>query len=103
MSTEPYDTFDYIVVGAGSAGAVVANRLSASGKHRVLCLEAGTKGSDFFWSRVPVGIAKLIDNPAVNWCYRAEPDEGSGQRRIEVPRGKMLGGSISINGMVFVR
>ena len=97
------DAYDYIVVGAGSAGAVVANRLSASGEQRVLCLEAGTEGSNYFWSRIPVGIAKLVDNPAVNWCYKSEPDEGSGQRQIDVPRGKMLGGSSSINGMVFVR
>ena len=97
------DTYDYIVVGAGSAGAVLANRLSASGEHRVLCLEAGTEGSNYLWSRIPIGVAKLIDNPAVNWCYSSEPDDGSGQRRIEVPRGKMLGGSSSINGMVFVR
>jgi choline dehydrogenase-like flavoprotein len=97
------ETFDYIVVGAGSAGAVVANRLSASGEFRVLCLEAGTKGSNYLWSRVPAGVAKLIDNPAVNWCYRSEPDDGTAQRSIEVPRGKMLGGSSSINGMVFVR
>ncbi len=95
--------YDYIVVGAGSAGAVLANRLSQSGAHKVLCLEAGTEGSGYFWSRVPVGIAKLIDNPAVNWCYSSEPDHGSAGRRIEVPRGKMLGGSSSINGMVFVR
>ncbi|MDD9903765.1 MAG: GMC family oxidoreductase N-terminal domain-containing protein [Rhodospirillaceae bacterium] len=97
------ETYDYIVVGAGSAGAVVANRLSANGEFRVLCLEAGSEGSGYFWSRVPAGVAKLIDNPKVNWCYRSEPDEGSGQRDIEVPRGKMLGGSSSINGMVFVR
>jgi len=97
------NTYDYIVVGAGSSGAVVANRLSASGDYRVLCLEAGTKGSNYLWSRVPAGVAKLIDNPAVNWCYRSEPDDGTGQRSIEVPRGKMLGGSSSINGMVFVR
>ncbi|MBT5107471.1 MAG: choline dehydrogenase [Rhodospirillaceae bacterium] len=97
------NTYDYIVVGAGSAGAVLANRLSASGEHRVLCLEAGTEGSNYLWSRIPIGVAKLIDNPAVNWCYSSEPDDGSGQRRIEVPRGKMLGGSSSINGMVFVR
>ena len=95
--------FDYIVVGAGSAGAVVASRLSESGAHRVLLLEAGTQGSNFFWSRVPVGVAKMIDDPAVNWCYRSEPDEGSGGRQIEVPRGKMLGGSSSINGMVYIR
>ena len=96
-------TYDYIVVGAGSAGAVVANRLSESGAYTVLCLEAGSEGSNYFWSRVPVGVAKMIDNPAVNWCYSAEPDAGSGGRRIEVPRGKMLGGSSSINGMVFIR
>lgn len=95
--------FDYIVVGAGSAGAVVASRLSESGAYRVLLLEAGTEGSGFFWSRVPVGTSKMIDDPAVNWCYRSEPDEGSGGRRIDVPRGKMLGGSSSINGMVFIR
>jgi choline dehydrogenase len=97
------NTYDYIVVGAGSAGAVVASRLSESGAFKVLCLEAGTEGSNYFWSKVPVGIAKLVDNPAVNWCYSSEPDEGSGGRRIEVPRGRMLGGSSSINGMVFVR
>ena len=96
-------TFDYIVVGAGSAGAVVASRLSESGQHRVLLLEAGTEGSNFFWSKVPVGVAKMIDDPAVNWCYSSEPDEGSGGRRIAVPRGRMLGGSSSINGMVYIR
>ncbi len=96
-------TYDYIVVGAGSAGAVVASRLTESGAHRVLLLEAGTEGSNFFWSRVPVGVAKMIDDPAVNWCYSSEPDEGSGGRRIDVPRGKMLGGSSSINGMVYIR
>ena len=95
--------YDYIVVGAGSAGAVVASRLTESGAYRVLLLEAGTEGSSYFWSRVPVGVAKMIDHPAVNWCYSSEPDEGSGGRRIEVPRGKMLGGSSSINGMVYIR
>ena len=95
--------YDYIVVGAGSAGAVVASRLSESGAYRVLLLEAGTKGSNYFWSRVPVGTSKMIDDPSVNWCYESEPDEGSGGRRIDVPRGKMLGGSSSINGMVYMR
>jgi choline dehydrogenase len=94
-------TFDYIVVGAGSAGSVLANRLSADGKHKVLVLEAGRESHP--WSRIPVGFAKLIDNPAANWLYSSEPDEGTGQRRIPIPRGKLLGGSSSINGMVFVR
>ena len=94
-------TFDYIIVGAGSAGSVVANRLSANGKHKVLVLEAGRESHP--WSRVPVGFAKLIENPAANWLYSSEPDEGSGGRRIPIPRGKLLGGSSSINGMVFVR
>jgi choline dehydrogenase len=95
--------FDYIVVGAGSAGATLASRLSESGAHTVLLLEAGTEESSYFWSRVPVGVSKMIDLPAVNWCFSSEPDEGSGGRRIEVPRGKMLGGSSSINGMVYIR
>ncbi len=95
--------YDYIVVGAGSAGAVVASRLTENGAYRVLLLEAGTEGSSYFWARVPVGVSKMIDDPAVNWCYTSEPDEGSGGRRIEVPRGKMLGGSSSINGMVYIR
>lgn len=103
MSTSIVPAYDYIVVGAGSAGAVVASRLSENGTYTVLCLEAGSEGSNYFWSRVPVGVAKMIDNPAVNWCYSSEPDEGSGGRRIEVPRGKMLGGSSAINGMVFIR
>ena len=93
--------FDYIVVGAGSAGSVLANRLSADGKHRVLVLEAGRESHP--WSRIPVGFAKLIDNPAANWLYASEPEAGTGNRRIPVPRGKLLGGSSAINGMVFVR
>ena len=94
--------YDYIVVGAGSSGATLASRLSESGV-RVLLLEAGIQGSNYFGRRVPVGFSKMIDRPAVNWCFSSEPDEGSGGRRIEVPRGKMLGGSSSINGMVYIR
>jgi choline dehydrogenase len=93
--------FDYIVVGAGSAGSVLANRLSANPKHRVLVLEAGRENHP--WTRVPVGFARMIENPAANWLYSSEPDAGTGNRRIPVPRGKLLGGSSSINGMVFVR
>lgn len=95
------ETYDYVIVGAGSAGSVLANRLSASGEHRVLVLEAGRESHP--WSRIPVGFAKLIENPAANWLYSSEPEEASGGRRIPVPRGKLLGGSSSINGMVFVR
>ncbi|MBS0541330.1 MAG: GMC family oxidoreductase N-terminal domain-containing protein, partial [Proteobacteria bacterium] len=103
MPTTPSDQFDFIVIGAGSSGATAASRLSESGAYRVLLLEAGTAGSDYLWSRIPVGVSKMIEHPAVNWCFTSEPDEGSGGRRIEVPRGKMLGGSSSINGMVYIR
>lgn len=95
------ETYDYIVVGAGSAGSVLANRLSADPKYRVLVLEAGRESHP--WSRVPVGFAKLIENPAANWLYSSEPEASTGNRRIPIPRGKLLGGSSSINGMVFVR
>lgn len=93
--------YDYIIIGAGSAGCVLANRLSASGKHRVLLLEAGPK--DSFWTRIPIGYGKLIDNPIANWRYRSEPEEYMGNRHIPIPRGRVLGGSSAINGMVFVR
>jgi choline dehydrogenase len=93
--------YDYIVVGAGSAGCVLANRLSENGKHRVLLLEAGKE--EHWLSDIPIGYGKLIDNPAANWCYEAEPDAAVANRAIPVPRGRLLGGSSSINGMVFVR
>ena len=95
------DHYDFIVVGAGSAGAAAAYRLAEGRKHRVLLLEAGQDSHP--WSRIPIGFAKLINNPAANWLYSSEPDEGTGGRRIPVPRGKLLGGSSSINGMVFTR
>lgn len=95
------ENYDYVVVGAGSAGSVLANRLSADGKFKVLVLEAGRESHR--WSPIPIGFAKLIDNPAANWLYSSEPEEGTGHRRIPIPRGKLLGGSSSINGMVFVR
>lgn len=94
-------SYDYIIVGAGSAGSVLANRLSADPANKVLVLEAGRESHP--WSRVPVGFARLIQNPAANWLYSSEPEAGTGGRRIPVPRGKLLGGSSSINGMVFVR
>jgi choline dehydrogenase len=92
---------DYIVIGAGSAGAVVANRLSADPRNSVLLLEAGPASHP--WSRIPIGYAKLVANPAVNWLYASEPEAGTHNRRIPVPRGRMLGGSSAINGLAFVR
>jgi choline dehydrogenase len=94
-------TYDYIVVGAGSAGAVVANRLSADARSTVLLLEAGRASHP--WSRIPVGSARLLTNPAANWLYAAEPEANTNGRRLAVPRGKLLGGSSAINGMAFVR
>ena len=94
-------TYDYIVVGAGSAGAVVANRLSADARNKVLLLEAGPAGNP--WSRIPIGFAKLINNPAANWLYSSEPETNTNGRRLPVPRGKLLGGSSAINGLAFVR
>ena len=94
--------FDYIVVGAGSAGCVLANRLSASGTHRVLLLEAG--GSDRSpWIQVPIGYGRTFNNPRFNWLYETEPDPALNNRRAFWPRGKVLGGSSSINAMVYVR
>jgi choline dehydrogenase len=94
-------TYDYIVVGAGSAGAVVANRLSADARNRVLLLEAGP--ASHRWSRIPIGYAKLLTNPAANWLYSSEPEANTNGRKLPVPRGRILGGSSAINGMAFVR
>jgi choline dehydrogenase len=94
--------FDYVIVGAGSAGCVLAERLSASGRRRVLVLEAG--GSDRrFYVQLPLGYGKLFYDPAVNWMYRTEPDPGLAGNRDHWPRGKILGGSSSINAMVWIR
>jgi choline dehydrogenase len=94
--------FDYVIVGAGSAGCVLANRLSASGAYRVLLLEAGPPDSSP-WIHVPIGYGRTYTDPDVNWMYEAEPDPGLGNRRGYWPRGKVLGGSSSINAMVYVR
>jgi choline dehydrogenase len=94
--------YDYIIVGAGSAGCVLANRLTANGRHRVLLLEAGP--SDLrFWVQVPIGYGKTYYDPRVNWMYKSEPIPGMDRRINYFPRGKVLGGSSSINAMVYSR
>jgi len=94
--------YDYIIVGAGSAGCVLANRLSANPSNRVLLLEAGGRDNSP-WIHIPVGYFKTMHNPAYDWCYQTEPDAGINGRRLQWPRGKVLGGSSSLNGLLYVR
>ena len=94
-------TVDYIVVGAGSAGAAVTHRLIKTGKYRVLLLEAGRE--THWLSRVPISFARFLTRPGVNWLYASEPEASTNGRNIPIPRGKMVGGSSAINGMVWVR
>ncbi len=95
-------SYDYIIVGAGSAGCVLANRLSKNPDIRVLLLEAGGKDSNP-WIHVPVGYFKTLHNPNTDWCYKTEPDPGLNGRSLDWPRGKTLGGSSSINGLLYIR
>jgi choline dehydrogenase len=106
------ETYDFIIVGAGSAGCVLANRLSADPKNRVLLLEAGgddrpLRNLKQFWSNLmihtPIGFGKTLNDPKVNWLYETEIDDGSGGRRHKWPKGKVLGGSSSINGLLYIR
>jgi choline dehydrogenase len=99
---KPNQEFDYVIVGAGSAGCVLANRLTASGRHSVLLLEAGPRDSNI-WIHVPLGYGKLFKDTSVNWMYQTEPEPGLNGRSIFQPRGKVLGGSSSINGLLYVR
>ena len=96
------ETFDFIIVGAGSAGCVLANRLTANGRHKVLLLEAGGEDRNP-WIHIPLGYGKLFRNPSVNWGYEGVPEPGLKDRVIYHPRGKVLGGSSSINGLLYVR
>lgn len=98
----PWGTFDYIVVGAGSAGCVLANRLSRDGRHRVLVLEAG--GSDnYIWIHIPVGYLYCMGNPRTDWGFATDAEPGLNGRSLAYPRGKVLGGCSSINGMIYMR
>ena len=94
--------FDYIIIGAGSAGCLLANRLSADPKVNVLLLEAGGK-DDYFWIHIPVGYLYTIANPRTDWCYKTDPDPGLNGRSIGYARGKVLGGCSSINAMIYMR
>jgi choline dehydrogenase len=94
--------FDYVIVGAGSAGCVLANRLSADGRNSVLLLEAGPRDTNP-WIHIPLGYGKLFKEKTVNWMYQTEPEPGLDGRQVFQPRGKVLGGSSSINGLLYVR
>ena len=97
-----YTTFDYIVIGAGTAGCLMANRLSADKRKRVLLIEAGRK-DDYHWIHIPVGYLYCIGNPRTDWLYNTEAEAGLNGRSLRYPRGKTLGGSSSINGMIYMR
>lgn len=96
------ETFDYVIVGGGTAGCVLAARLTESGRNSVLLLEAGGEGKGF-WVSIPAGFGKLLVDPVFNWRFQTEPEENTHGRAIVVPRGKGLGGSSLINGMIYVR
>ncbi|WP_302176179.1 GMC family oxidoreductase [uncultured Hydrogenophaga sp.] len=103
MSTASTDsTFDYIIIGAGTAGCLLANRLSSDPTKRVLLIEAGAK-DDYHWIHIPVGYLYCIGNPRTDWLYQTEADAGLNGRRLRYPRGKTLGGCSSINGMIYMR
>jgi choline dehydrogenase-like flavoprotein len=102
MTADASDTFDYIIVGAGTAGCLLANRLSADPNMRVLLLEAGGK-DDYRWIHIPVGYLYLMGNPRADWCYKTAAEPGLNGRSLNYPRGKVLGGCSSINGMIYMR
>ena len=99
---QSFGSYNYIIVGAGTAGCVIANRLSADPNVSVLLLEAGGK-DDYIWTKIPVGYLYCIGNPKVDWGFKTEPEPGLNGRAIDYPRGKVLGGCSSINGMIYMR
>ncbi|WP_027994626.1 GMC family oxidoreductase [Simplicispira psychrophila] len=101
-SKPPTTAFDFVIIGGGTAGALLANRLSADPRHRVLLIEAGTP-DNYHWIHIPVGYLYCIGNPRTDWLYQTEPDAGLNGRRLRYPRGKTLGGCSSINGMIYMR
>ena len=102
MMNEPDRRYTHIIVGAGSAGCLLANRLSSQAQNSVLLIEAGA-WDDGFWLKLPVGYYKTMNNPKVSRHFASEPSEGSGGRSINWPRGRVIGGSSAINGLIFIR
>ena len=94
--------YDYVIVGGGTAACVLANRLTADGRHRVLMLEAGGEPRSM-WIRIPAGFTKLLNDPVYNWRFETQPEKATLDRVIAIPRGKGLGGSSLINGMIYVQ
>jgi choline dehydrogenase len=94
--------FDFVIVGAGSAGCTLANRLTASGRHKILLLEAGGM-DDWIWFKIPVGYLYAMGNPRADWCFKTEPEPGLNGRALNYPRGKVIGGCSAINGMIYMR